>query len=119
MTMTVAEVNSLDREGFIAALGGIFEHSPWVAERAWASRPFATLAGLHETMVRAVERASLEQQLSLIRAHPDLGTRAKMSEASAGEQAVAALDRLAAGELEGLQAPKSRSAQEIGVPVMY
>jgi len=66
MTMTLAEVNSLDREGFIAALGGIFEHSPWVVERAWASRPFATLAGLHETMVRAVERASLEQQLSLI-----------------------------------------------------
>jgi 2-oxo-4-hydroxy-4-carboxy-5-ureidoimidazoline decarboxylase len=119
MTMTLAKVNNLDQEGFVAALEGIFEHSPWVAERAWASRPFATVAGLHETMVRAVERASLEQQLTLIRAHPDLGARVKMSAASAGEQAGAGLDRLTAEEFEQLQALNSAYRQKFGFPFIY
>ncbi len=119
MTMTLAEVNGLDREGFVAALGGIFEHSPWVAEQAWASRPFATVAGLHETMVRAVERASLEEQLTLIRAHPDLGARVKMSATSAGEQAGAGLDRLTAEEFERLQALNSAYRQKFGFPFIY
>jgi len=121
MTMTLAEVNSLDQEGFVTALGGIFEHSPWVAEQAWASRPFATVAGLHETMVRAVERASEEQQLTLIRAHPDLGARVnpKMSAASAGEQAGAGLDRLTAEEFERLQALNSAYREKFGFPFIY
>ncbi|HTD23058.1 MAG TPA: 2-oxo-4-hydroxy-4-carboxy-5-ureidoimidazoline decarboxylase [Terriglobales bacterium] len=119
--MTLDEVNGLDQQGFVTALGGIFEHSPWVAERAWASRPFATVAGLHETMVRAVERASLEQQLTLIRAHPDLGARVtpKMSAASAGEQAGAGLDRLTSEEFERLQALNSAYRQKFGFPFIY
>ncbi len=117
--MTLAEVNGLNKEGFVAALGSIFEHSPWVAEQAWASRPFATVAGLYETMVRAVERASKEQQLTLIRAHPDLGARVKMSAASAGEQAGAGLDRLTAEEFERLQALNGAYREKFGFPFIY
>lgn len=117
--MTLAEVNGLDREGFVAAFGGIFEHSPWVAEQAWPLRPFATVAGLHEIMVRAVERASAEDQLTLIRAHPDLGARVKMSAASAGEQAGAGLDRLTAEEFERLQALNSAYREKFGFPFIY
>ena len=49
--MTVAELNALDRAHFVAAIGWVFEHSPWVAERAWAARPFATLEALHRAMI--------------------------------------------------------------------
>ena len=71
--MTLAELNATDRSGFVAALGWIFEDSPWVAERAWETRPFATLDALHDAMTSVVAAASAEEQLALLRAHPDLG----------------------------------------------
>src|SRR5580693_8131159 len=100
--MTLETLNSLDREGFIQSTGWLFEHSPWVAERAWMRRPFATIDALHQAMVDQVETALLEEQLALLRAHPDLGTRARVSDASAAEQAGAGLDRLTPGEFERL-----------------
>lgn len=118
-TVTLGEVNSLDRDEFVAVLGGIFEHSPWVAEQAWSSRPFTTVAGLYETMVVAVERASSEEQLRLICAHPDLGARAKMSAASASEQMEAGLDRLTAEEFERFRALNSTYREKFGFPFIY
>ena len=73
---------------FVAALGWVFEHSPWVAERAWASRPFANAGGTASRDGRTSgERRVPEEQLALLRAHPDLGARARVSEASTAEQA--------------------------------
>ena len=71
--MTLAELNANDRSAFAGALGWIFEGSPWVAERAWETRPFATLDALHDAMTSVVAAASAEEQLALLRAHPDLG----------------------------------------------
>lgn len=85
--MTIEELNAMDRPSFTEALGWIFEESPWVAERAWAARPFSDVAALHRAMVSEVEQASRDEQLALLRAHPDLGTRARMSAASTSEQA--------------------------------
>ena len=73
--ITLAELNGRDREGFVAALGHVFERSPWVAAAAWARRPFAGLEELHAAMVAAVAAAGEERQLALIRAHPDLAGR--------------------------------------------
>ena len=56
-------------------LRGVFEHSPWVAERAWRRRPFASTQALHDEMMAVVRRAPLEEQLALIRAHPELAGR--------------------------------------------
>lgn len=84
-------------------LGGLFEHSPWVAERVWPGRPFAGRDALHQAMVAQVESASREEQLALLRAHPDLGTRARMSVASTGEQARAGLGSLSPAELQRLE----------------
>ncbi len=78
--LPITEVNALPRDGFLAAFGGVFEHSPWVADRAWSGRPFATAAALHAAMMAAVREAPREQQLALIRAHPELAG----SEAVAG-----------------------------------
>jgi 2-oxo-4-hydroxy-4-carboxy-5-ureidoimidazoline decarboxylase len=96
--MTLAELNGLSVTEFRRALGGLFEGSPWIAERAWAARPFASVEALHAAMVEAVRRASPVERLALLRAHPDLAGKAAragaLPAASAGEQASAGLDRL-------------------------
>ena len=71
--MTLAELNAKDRRGFVSAIGPAFEDSPWVAERAWEKRPFTTLDALSDAMASVVAAAPLEEQLALLRAHPDLG----------------------------------------------
>jgi OHCU decarboxylase len=91
--VTLEALNAMDQTAFANAVGWIFEHSPWVAERAWAVRPFADIAALHRELVRQVEAASPEEQLALLRAHPDLGARAKLTQASASEQAAFDFDQ--------------------------
>ncbi|MFB2973641.1 2-oxo-4-hydroxy-4-carboxy-5-ureidoimidazoline decarboxylase [Aerosakkonema sp. BLCC-F183] len=103
MEYQIAEINELSQPDFIATLGGIFEDSPWVAERVYDKRPFADLSSLHQAMVEVVRNASLEEQLELIRSHPDLGSKVKMSESSVQEQAGAGLDRLSSEEYERFQ----------------
>jgi len=100
------DLNACDRQAFAEAVGGVFEHSPWVAERAWNYRPFASVDALHAAMTSVVAAVNRSAQLALLRAHPDLGTRARagtpMSDASAAEQAGAGLDRLGPEVLEEL-----------------
>jgi 2-oxo-4-hydroxy-4-carboxy-5-ureidoimidazoline decarboxylase len=117
--MTVEALNSLDRENFVAAIGWVFEHSPWVAERAWASRPFLSVDALHGAMVAQVERATAEEQLALLRAHPDLGTRARVSDTSASEQAGAGLDQLTFQEFERLLALNEAYRDKFGFPFLF
>lgn len=117
--MTIEALNSLDREGFVAAIGWVFEHSPWVAEGAWSRRPFATVDALHRGMVEQVEAASTERQLALLRAHPDLGTRSRVSDASAAEQGGAGLDRLTPQEFEALQRLNNNYREKFGFPFLF
>jgi OHCU decarboxylase len=117
--MTLEDANRLERTEFVWALGWVFEDSPWVAERAWASRPFASVSALHQVMVDIVEHASPDEQLALLRAHPDLGTRAHLSAASAGEQHSAGLDALPTGEFESLQMFNRQYCEKFGFPFIY
>jgi 2-oxo-4-hydroxy-4-carboxy-5-ureidoimidazoline decarboxylase len=117
--MTVAELNQLDRERFVQALGWIFEESPWVAERTWEARPFSDLDALHQQMTSAVTRATSDEQIALLRAHPDLGARAKMSDASVGEQTGAGLDRVSPGDFDRLQRLNSAYRAKFGFPFLY
>jgi 2-oxo-4-hydroxy-4-carboxy-5-ureidoimidazoline decarboxylase len=71
----LAALNGFDRPEFTRALGEVFEHSPWVAERAWARRPFRSVDALHNAMMDAVRASPAEKQLALIRAHPELAGR--------------------------------------------
>ncbi len=95
---TITEINTLAQDQFALIFGPVFEASPWIAEAAWAARPFAGLEALHRAMCAVVERAGQERQLALIRAHPDLAGRlaqaGRLTQASTGEQAAAGLDRL-------------------------
>jgi len=76
----LAELNALGEREFVALLGGIFEHSPWVAQQTFAARPFSSPDALHAAMMAAVRAASRQQQLALVRAHPELAG----AEANAG-----------------------------------
>ena len=109
----------MEPAAFVAVVGPVFEHSPWVAERAWAHRPFADLASMHDVMTRQVLEASRDEQLALLRAHPDLGARARMSAASEGEQAGAGLDRLTAAQYERLRAANARYRDRFGFPFLF
>jgi 2-oxo-4-hydroxy-4-carboxy-5-ureidoimidazoline decarboxylase len=117
--LTLDAVNQMDRETFVASLGWVFEHSPWVAERAWSQRPFAGIAALHQAMMQEVSGAHTEEQVALIRAHPDLGTRARMSFASSGEQAGAGLDHLTQDDYRHLQDLNSAYREKFGFPFIY
>lgn len=116
--MTIEDLNSMDRDSFVAAVGWVFEHSPWVAERAWPKRSFADLRALHSAMTAAVAEAPRDQQIALIRAHPDLGARARMSDASKGEQAGAGLDRLTPAEFDRLRDLNSAYRKKFGFPFL-
>ncbi len=101
--MKLAELNALPQAAFVAHLGGVFEHSPWVAERAYGKRPFGSIDALHRAMMNVVSQAGREEQLALIRAHPELaGAEAKagtLTVDSSSEQGRLGFTRLTRDEL--------------------
>ena len=117
--MTIADLNGLERDAFVEAIGWVFEHSPWVAERAWGRRPFASLDDLHTAMVESMRAAATDEQLALLRAHPDLGARMRMSEASVGEQTSAGLDRLRPDDFVRLQQLNADYRTKFGFPFLF
>jgi len=117
--MTLDDVNGLDRRAFTDALGWIFEHSPWVAERAWPRRPFASLLALHAAMTGALRAAARDEQLELLRAHPELGARAAMSAASSAEQSGAGLADLSPEEHQRLRDANARYRERFQFPFLY
>jgi 2-oxo-4-hydroxy-4-carboxy-5-ureidoimidazoline decarboxylase len=119
MPLSIDEVNQLGKQQFTETLGGIFEDSPWVAGRAWHRRPFASRIHLCEMMKGEVEKASSGEQLALLRAHPDLGTRAKISSGSAVEQAGAGLDKLTEAEFARLMELNAAYRDKFGFPFLY
>jgi 2-oxo-4-hydroxy-4-carboxy-5-ureidoimidazoline decarboxylase len=100
---TLGALNACDRDAFVGALGHLFEHSPWVAEETFASRPFASLGALDDALCATMRGAPKARQLALVRAHPDLAGRlaqaGKLTASSTGEQAAAGLDRLTPTEM--------------------
>src|SRR5919201_5108905 len=77
--MTIKEINVLDHEAFVAALGSLFEGSPWIAAEAWRGRPFESIAHLPSALCDVMYNASTEQQVALLRAHPDLVGKAALA----------------------------------------
>ncbi|WP_273929541.1 2-oxo-4-hydroxy-4-carboxy-5-ureidoimidazoline decarboxylase, partial [Klebsiella variicola] len=75
-TYTLSQLNGMDAAQFVQTLGGIYEHSPWVAEQAAMQRPFASADALTAAMRNAVDTAGIDLQLKLVRAHPELAGKA-------------------------------------------
>ncbi len=111
----------LDREGFLARYGGVYEHSPWIAVAVWdegaACDDVETLAG---AMAARVEAAGEEVQLALLRAHPDLAgklaVRGELTAESTSEQAGAGLDRCSPEEFAEFQRLNDAYKARFGFP---
>ena len=118
--IALADLNSRSPAEFVAALGGIFEHSPWVAERVLPLRPFDSRVTLHDAMCAAVMEASADEQLALIRAHPELAgrsaARGELTAASTREQKGAGLADCTADDLVRIRALNAQYQKRFGFP---
>jgi 2-oxo-4-hydroxy-4-carboxy-5-ureidoimidazoline decarboxylase len=108
------EVNSLEKKQFVARFGGVFEHSPWIAERAWEKRPFHSLDDLHRVMLGVI--ASEEEKLKLVRAHPELACGDALSVPSTSEQARLGFNALSRAELEEMNRLNRSYREKFGFP---
>ncbi len=113
-------LNAASAAGFVSLLDGIYEHSPWIAERAAGRGPYATLAHLKHTLVQVVREAGREAQLALLRAHPELAGKAMVSrmltQASSGEQRGAGLTDCTPEEYARLQQLNAAYQARFGWP---
>jgi len=119
-TISLDSLNASDEAQFVAALGDIYEHAPWVARAAYPRRPFATLAALSEAMMATVRAAPIEQRLALIKGHPDLAGKAAragaMTAHSQAEQASAGLDRMTDAEFDEFHRRNDAYRKKFGFP---
>jgi 2-oxo-4-hydroxy-4-carboxy-5-ureidoimidazoline decarboxylase len=114
--LNLRKLNALDREDFARLIGPVFEHSPWIAEKTWPLRPFESREYLHAALCNTVARADEQEQLALIRSHPDLAGRAVLTKASRGEQASAQLDQLSDKETELFDNYNRQYREKFGFP---
>ena len=116
---TIADVNTMTPGIFLAAFGDVAEHSRWVAREAASFRPFVNREALIVSFERAVKAASRDAQLALIRAHPDLAAKAKLTGDSTREQAGAGLDNLSPEEFARFTALNTRYKERFGFPFIF
>src|SRR5215218_4903285 len=115
----LAELNA-NKHAFMEAIGGIVEHSPWVAERAFVYKPFSSLDALHAALMKCIRDASIDEQIALFNVHPELAGReavaGTMTADSTGEQGGLGLTALSAPELAELTGLNARYRQKFGFP---
>jgi len=120
MRKALSDLNMAGKDDFVAALANIFEHSPWVAEAAAATRPFAGVAALFAAMKAVVEGASDDVRLKLIKAHPDLANKtqraAGLTAESISEQDGVGLDRLSDAEYQAFERANNAYQTKFGFP---
>jgi 2-oxo-4-hydroxy-4-carboxy-5-ureidoimidazoline decarboxylase len=118
--LTISDLRSLDEAAFNALLGSVVEHSPWVAERAWSLRPFASQAALFNAMASVIHGADEARQRALLCAHPELaGQEAQagtMTTDSQNEQARLGLLSLDAATVQRIAALNQRYRERFGYP---
>ena len=120
MGMTLEQLNAASADEFVALLAGTYEHSPWIAKRAAGARPLLSLAHLKAVMADVVRSASLDEQLGLIRAHPELAGKAMVSKTltaeSTNEQSKAGLTDCTPEEFARLQQLNADYNERFGWP---
>src|SRR3982751_3343797 len=104
MAITLDQLNHLPEAEAGRLLEGLYEHTPWIAQKALAERPFASLAQLKHAMVRILAAADRAAQVALVCAHPELAGKAMQAGAltaeSTTEQRAAGLTQCTPAELE-------------------
>ena len=115
----ITGVNAMTLLRFLEAYGDIAEHSPWVAREAASFRPFASRDAMIQCFERAVHAANRDAQLVLIRAHPDLAAKAKLTDDSTREQAGAGLNNLPVAEFARFTTLNETYKQRFGFPFIF
>ncbi|MFF2089153.1 2-oxo-4-hydroxy-4-carboxy-5-ureidoimidazoline decarboxylase [Paenibacillus sp. NPDC058174] len=115
----LSAVNDMNQKEFVLALGTIFENSPWVAEAAWAFRPFQSRSGLHEAMLQMIKDLPEARLHAFYRMHPDLATRLSIGEYSTREQQGAGLDQLSPEEFAEFAAANRHYMEKFGFPFIH
>ncbi|MBW4463698.1 MAG: 2-oxo-4-hydroxy-4-carboxy-5-ureidoimidazoline decarboxylase [Nodosilinea sp. WJT8-NPBG4] len=116
MPYTLDQLNAMAEADFVAAIGPAFEETPAIAAQVWLLRPFISVAHLHQRMVAIMRAMPPADQLALINAHPDLGTRVTMAAASVSEQSKAGLNNLTSEEYHRFQALNQQYKDKFGFP---
>jgi 2-oxo-4-hydroxy-4-carboxy-5-ureidoimidazoline decarboxylase len=116
---SIADVNAMTDEAFVAAFGDVAEHSPWFAAQAGARRPFKDREDMVNAFALALRDAGQTAQLDLLRAHPDLATRARLAPVSAREQKGAGLDTLTASEFQRFTELNACYKKKFGFPFIF
>ncbi len=120
MTLRLQQLNEASPEVALQMLDGLYEHSPWIAERALQHRPFASWAHLKHSMAQVLNDAGRDAQLDLIRAHPELAGKAmvrkELTAESSNEQSKAGLTECTPTEFERIQALNAAYKQKFGWP---
>ncbi|MBE9553245.1 MAG: 2-oxo-4-hydroxy-4-carboxy-5-ureidoimidazoline decarboxylase [Proteobacteria bacterium] len=111
----------MNRQEFVERFGGVFEHSPWIAEGAWdAGLSLDSVSELHARMCAVLRSASREQRLGVLNAHPDLAGRlavaGQLTADSSVEQAGAGLDKCSPAEFDQMQALNRAYKAKFGFP---
>ena len=118
--LTLARLNAASQAEFAALLDGVYEHSPWIAQAAWARRPFASIAQLKHAFAQVLRDAGREAQIGLIRAHPELAGKAMVAKTltaeSTGEQGRAGLAECTPAEFAQLHALNAAYNDKFGWP---
>jgi len=120
MSLTLAQLNAAVPAEAVALLDGVYEHSPWIAQRALPARPFRTLAHLKHALVKALAASSADEQIGLIRAHPELAGKAMVSKTltaeSTNEQSKAGLTDCTPEEFARIQQLNADYNAKFGFP---
>ena len=114
--LKLAQLNAMGADEFTRIVGPVFEHSPWIAAKTWPARPWNTIEQLHRALCATVEDAAQDEQLALIRAHPDLVGRAVLTSESQSEQAVAGLTDLTPEEVAAFADYNRQYRERFGFP---
>jgi 2-oxo-4-hydroxy-4-carboxy-5-ureidoimidazoline decarboxylase len=118
--MKLADINRMTHDEFVSALGGIVEHSRWIAEGAWSRHPFASVDALHAAMMEVLADAPQVTKLKMLRAHPELAGKAairgELTRDSTVEQSGAGLDQCSPQEFSRLTALNKAYNAKFGFP---
>jgi len=118
--ITPAALSALDQHTFTDTLAAIYEHSPWIAERSWTLRPFASRDAVHQALAQTLDAASDAEKLGLIKAHPELAgkaaVRGELTDDSLREQSGAGLGHCSAEEFATISRINREYGEKFGFP---
>ena len=120
MSLTISQLNNLAQAEFTRLIGPLFEHSPWIAERTWSRRPFASIESLHAALCDTMYGATTDERVKLIASHPDLVGRlareGRLTRESTAEQSAAGLSQLSDAEITDFDRYNTAYRDRFGFP---